>query len=238
MFVQKCVPYTDQLFVRLSSTGKRLCTIKSIDYSTITSFCVHECEGPSRLNSRPRRYLFTGHSNGTIQMWDLTTALELKLTNPDYTAGASGQQQQTAYQQAQQHPRDLTMHGIGGPTPSEFAKLLDRIELASTTSGYSTPTTNNCFSPCGCGSGGGGGVSSSFVNNFNSGNGNSNSNSGCGSGGMSKYANKNLLINSAANLTSSNAHSHYGGAQHVGSILHHHNLLVDDDKTSKTISNE
>ena len=57
VFVQKVVPYTDTLFVRFSSTGKRVCTVKSIDYSTITSFCVHECDGPSRLNSRPRRYL-------------------------------------------------------------------------------------------------------------------------------------------------------------------------------------
>lgn len=119
VFIQKVVPYTDQLFVRLSSTGKRICTIKSVDYSTITSFCVHECEGPSRLNSRPRRYLFTGHSNGTVQLWDLTTALELKPSDQNY---------------------------LGGPTPNEFVKLLDRIELASN-SGYSTPTTN-CLSPC------------------------------------------------------------------------------------------
>lgn len=123
VFVQKVVPYTDQLFVRLSSTGKRICTIKSVDYSTITSFCVHECEGPSRLNSRPRRYLFTGHSNGTVQLWDLTTALELK-------------------------PSDQTH--LGGPSASEFVRLLDQCDLA-TNSGYSTPTTtNNCLSPCQC----------------------------------------------------------------------------------------
>lgn len=29
------------------------------------------------MGSRPRRYIFTGHSNGAIQMWDLTTALEI-----------------------------------------------------------------------------------------------------------------------------------------------------------------
>ncbi len=38
VFIQKIVPYTDQLFVRLSSTGKRICTIKSVDYSTITRY--------------------------------------------------------------------------------------------------------------------------------------------------------------------------------------------------------
>ena len=81
---------------------------------------MHECEGPTRLNSRPRRYIFTGHSNGSIQLWDLTTALELK------------QSDQTA---------------LGGPTPHELAKLLDRCDLIATCSGYSTPTMSNCISP-------------------------------------------------------------------------------------------
>ena len=51
--------------------------IKSIDGTTISAFRVHECEGSSRMGSRPRRFLFTGHTNGGIQMWDLTTALDL-----------------------------------------------------------------------------------------------------------------------------------------------------------------
>lgn len=73
MFVQKVVPETDQLFVRLASNGTRVCVIQSVDGSIISSFYVHECEG---MGSRPRRFIFTGHSNGTIQMWDLTTALD------------------------------------------------------------------------------------------------------------------------------------------------------------------
>jgi hypothetical protein len=76
VFVQKVVPETDQLFVRLASNGKRVCVICSVDGSVVTSFCVHECEGSSRMGSRPRRFIFTGHSNGAIQMWDLTTALD------------------------------------------------------------------------------------------------------------------------------------------------------------------
>ena len=40
VFIQKVVPYTDQLFVRISSTGKRICTIKSVDYSTITWYLI------------------------------------------------------------------------------------------------------------------------------------------------------------------------------------------------------
>lgn len=79
VFVQKVIPETDQLFVRLASNGKRVCVIQSIDGSVITSFCVHECEGSSRMGSRPRRFIFTGHTNGAIQMWDLTTALDPSL---------------------------------------------------------------------------------------------------------------------------------------------------------------
>lgn len=76
VFVQKVVPDTDQLYVRHASNGNRVCVIKSIDNSTITAFCVHECEKSSRMGSMPRRFILTGHSNGAIQMWDLTTALE------------------------------------------------------------------------------------------------------------------------------------------------------------------
>lgn len=77
VFVQKVVPDTDQLYVRLASNGERICVIRSVDGTTVTSFCVHECEGSSRMGSRPRRFILSGHSNGAIQMWDLTTALEL-----------------------------------------------------------------------------------------------------------------------------------------------------------------
>lgn len=48
-----------------------------MDGTSITAFMVHECEGSSRIGSRPRRYLFSGHGNGSIQMWDLTTAMEI-----------------------------------------------------------------------------------------------------------------------------------------------------------------
>ncbi|XP_048585658.1 BTB/POZ domain-containing protein KCTD3 isoform X2 [Nematostella vectensis] len=76
VFIEKIVPDTDHVHVRLSSTGKRICTIRSVDGSNISCYFVHECDGSSRMGSRPRRYLVTGHENGSIQMWDLTTALE------------------------------------------------------------------------------------------------------------------------------------------------------------------
>lgn len=66
----------------------RICEIQAVDCTTISSFTVRECEGSSRMGSRPRRYLFTGHSNGSIQMWDLTTAMDMVNKNEDQ--GRSG----------------------------------------------------------------------------------------------------------------------------------------------------
>ncbi|KAL4237686.1 BTB/POZ domain-containing protein kctd3 [Mactra antiquata] len=118
VFVQKVVPETDQLFIRLSSSGRRVCVIRSVDGTTISAFRVHECEGSSRMGSRPRRFLFTGHTNGGIQMWDLTTALDL-MGPVD----------------------DSSVDNNGGPTPKELVKLLDQCEICQ--SQNSTP----CISP-------------------------------------------------------------------------------------------
>ncbi|KAL8608688.1 hypothetical protein ACOMHN_002917 [Nucella lapillus] len=117
VFIQKVVPETDRLFVRLSSSGQRVCVIKSVDSSTISAFCVHECEGSNRMGSRPRRYLFTGHANGSIQMWDLTTALDFMNKNAEKVED-------------------------GGPSGLELLRLLDQCDLSSS-SRCSTP----CISP-------------------------------------------------------------------------------------------
>lgn len=119
VFVQKVVPETPELFVRLASNGKRVCVIRSVDGTTITSFCVHECEGSSRMGSRPRRFIFTGHSNGALQMWDLTTALDIIKKG-----------------------ETVVQNNSGGPTAEELLKLLDQCDLSS--SHCSTP----CISPC------------------------------------------------------------------------------------------
>jgi hypothetical protein len=111
------VPETDVLTVRLASRGTRVAEVRSVDASTITSFCVHECEGSSRMGSRPRRFIFTGHACGATQMWDLTTALEF-FANGEPTAGA------------------------GGPSPQELVRQLDQCELTQG-SRCSTP----CLSP-------------------------------------------------------------------------------------------
>ncbi|XP_033110842.1 BTB/POZ domain-containing protein KCTD3-like [Anneissia japonica] len=106
VFVQKVVPETDLLYVRLSSTGHRVCEIRSVDTSFISCFSVHECEGSSRMGSRPRRFLFTGHSNGSVQIWDLTTALE-------------------SYSKAEKTTN------LGGPSHEELVYLMGQCDLSS-----------------------------------------------------------------------------------------------------------
>jgi BTB/POZ domain-containing protein KCTD3 len=118
IFVQKVITDSDMLYVRKASNGDRICTVKSVDGTVITSFCCHECEGSSRMGSRPRRFILSGHANGQIQFWDLTTALEL--------AAKGDSQQQTS----------------GGPTCDEILRLLDQCELSNSLG--STP----CMSPC------------------------------------------------------------------------------------------
>nr|XP_040042926.1 LOW QUALITY PROTEIN: SH3KBP1-binding protein 1 [Gasterosteus aculeatus aculeatus] len=118
VFIQRVVPDTEKLYVRLSSNGKRVCEVRSVDSTSITAFMVHECEGSSRIGSRPRRYLFSGHGNGSIQMWDLTTAMEI--------AGK------------------VDIRALGGPTEEELLELLDQCDLALTRTPDSTPRASTC----------------------------------------------------------------------------------------------
>ena len=51
----------------------RVCVIKSVDGTNITTYCVHECEAANRIGMRSRRFVFTGHTNGAIQVCRGTT---------------------------------------------------------------------------------------------------------------------------------------------------------------------
>lgn len=104
-------------FLKSNCFAYRVCVIRAADGLTITSFCVHECEGSSRMGSRPRRFIFTGHSNGGVQIWDLTAALDLV---------SKGEPLQT----------------YGGPTPHELLRLLDQCDLSN--SHCSTPCISPC----------------------------------------------------------------------------------------------
>ncbi|XP_065563547.1 BTB/POZ domain-containing protein KCTD3-like [Artemia franciscana] len=110
IFLQRVVPDSDLLYVRLASNGKRICVIKSVDGSSISCSCLYECESVTRSSQRPRRLLLTGHESGTVQMWDLSTALD---------------------------PKEAAYTGPGGPDSAELLRLVESCDLV--TSGTSTP---------------------------------------------------------------------------------------------------
>uniref|UniRef100_A0A7E4USV7 BTB domain-containing protein n=1 Tax=Panagrellus redivivus TaxID=6233 RepID=A0A7E4USV7_PANRE len=149
LFIQRLVPDAHTLFVRLASTGDRVCTIKSVDQAAVTEFYAHECEVPNRMGARPRRYLFTGSDDGSVQIWDLTTALdqhnskiqnlanqmagvsaaEKTPTSAASTAGA-GTSSSGAIVNTARVPASARFAPIlQGPTPEELLQIIDGCEL-------------------------------------------------------------------------------------------------------------
>uniref|UniRef100_A0A4W4FQR8 BTB/POZ domain-containing protein KCTD3 n=1 Tax=Electrophorus electricus TaxID=8005 RepID=A0A4W4FQR8_ELEEL len=124
VFIQRVVPDTDKLYVRLSSNGKRVCELRSVDGTSITAFVVHECEGSSRIGSRPRRYLFSGHSNGSIQMWDLTTAMEI--AGKVDIKGEAGKLQSSRIGMSTTRQCSLASSASGGGSPHPSRLPLER----------------------------------------------------------------------------------------------------------------
>ncbi|KAL5255272.1 hypothetical protein ACHWQZ_G014617 [Mnemiopsis leidyi] len=91
VFMQKVVQSSNEMFVSVASTGKRLCSLRSVDGTNITSYSLHECDSSTR--TRMRRYILTGHDDGSIQMWDLTTAFDRapkELYSTDSSIGQTG----------------------------------------------------------------------------------------------------------------------------------------------------
>ncbi|XP_055992870.1 SH3KBP1-binding protein 1 [Sorex fumeus] len=119
VFIQKVVPSASQLFVRLSSTGQRVCSVRSVDGSPTTAFTVLECEASRRLGSRPRRYLLTGQANGSLVMWDLTTAMDGLGQTP-----AGGLTEEELMEQLEQYELTPLASWRGSfPSPSPHASL-------------------------------------------------------------------------------------------------------------------
>ncbi|VDL80686.1 unnamed protein product [Nippostrongylus brasiliensis] len=132
VFVQRVVPNTNQLFVRLASTGERICTIRSVDGAAISSFTVHECEGSNRMGSRPRRFLFCGTTSGSVQMWDLTTALDQYLSARQSSLGSAQSTSSLDSLKASSSSIKLPasmLQGLNGPSPQELLQLIDECEI-------------------------------------------------------------------------------------------------------------
>ncbi|CAG9565568.1 unnamed protein product [Danaus chrysippus] len=117
IFIQKVVPDTDTLYVRLASNGKRVCTIRSVDGSAVSCFVVVECEGALR----PRRLLLCGHRSGAAQMWDLTAHIDRAAKPTQAVAGGNGGGE------GEESPV-----ADGGPSPDELVRLLSACDLDAT----------------------------------------------------------------------------------------------------------
>ncbi len=117
--------------------------MQSVDGTTITCFTVRECEGSSRMGSRPRRYLFTGHANGSIQMWDLSTAMDTVNKSDNKAKREPGliitvdniRKINSLFEKVVKWC--YLSAEVGGPTEEELLKLLDQCDLS--TSRCATP---------------------------------------------------------------------------------------------------
>ncbi|EFO87964.1 hypothetical protein CRE_05736 [Caenorhabditis remanei] len=147
VLVQRLIPNAQKLFVRLASTGERICTVDSVEDSPITAFCVHELDG-QKLGSRLRKHLFCGNGNGSVQVWDLTSALDqfhLKNgSNPGHqqvNPPAAANQAELIKSQLAQSPRSLInlSNYSGGPTPQELLDVIDDNDICC-----STPSLSRC----------------------------------------------------------------------------------------------
>lgn len=119
VFVERLRASTDHVSVMMASNGQRICTLKSVDGSLITSYCVHECEAVA-MGNRSRRYILTGHSNGHIQVWDLTTGFELLSNNPSMNSSAIT----TSSTNSTIHPHSASSIGFNSSSLNHLMKEL------------------------------------------------------------------------------------------------------------------
>ncbi|XP_053214439.1 BTB/POZ domain-containing protein KCTD3-like [Panonychus citri] len=75
VFIEMYRSQADTIHVMMASDGERKLSLHSVDGSPITTYFVHECDTISMVN-RSKRYIFTGHENGNVQIWDLSWALD------------------------------------------------------------------------------------------------------------------------------------------------------------------
>ena len=60
--------YGDLVLSFLIGLPFSICLVESVDSTNITQTYVLECGLSSRVGSRPRRFLLTGHDNGAVQV--------------------------------------------------------------------------------------------------------------------------------------------------------------------------
>eukprot|EP00117_Sycon_ciliatum_P019405 scpid42805/ scgid2527/ BTB/POZ domain-containing protein KCTD3; Renal carcinoma antigen NY-REN-45 len=118
VFIQRVAPITSELYCRLAATGQRVCVLRSVDDSYISAHCVVDFDASNRSASCERSYIFTGHANGAVQMWDLTTAYELtRAGRASIAIGAPN--------------RHVPCAQSDGPSSAELLQVLEKFDLRS-----------------------------------------------------------------------------------------------------------
>ena len=67
---------SDTLFIRTGDTGTRIATFKSVTGAPLSTYASHDFEGSPRMGLKPRRLILSGHTDGSVQVWDVARALE------------------------------------------------------------------------------------------------------------------------------------------------------------------
>ncbi|KAK6051604.1 hypothetical protein COOONC_10890 [Cooperia oncophora] len=84
------------------------------------------------MGSRPRRFLFCGTTSGSVQMWDLTTALDQYMTARQSSlasaqSATSLDSLKTSSSSVKVPP--IMLQGLNGPSPQELLQLIDECEI-------------------------------------------------------------------------------------------------------------
>lgn len=74
VFAHKLVPNCSEVFIRNALNGDCITRLDAVDDGAVTDLLVHDA--PNNLG----RYIITGHSTGTLQVWDFAAALEMAKT--------------------------------------------------------------------------------------------------------------------------------------------------------------
>lgn len=149
IFVQQtCQHYSNELYLRIASTGQRLCKLKAVkDKTNISTFCImnnlHSSSG--RLSCPNRHLLLSGHNDGHIEIWDLEPSIDKFSKNSVLINSCPGNKTQFFKNINNQHiqlqnyarqPNDSffslpIIQEMNGPTVSDLLRHLDRLDNLS-----------------------------------------------------------------------------------------------------------
>ena len=133
-YLQKITPGATDLFVISALSGECLHRISSVDCSTITSFAVTE---EWRRSGNPTQYVFTGHKNGAIQVWNMATVNTFHQNSASATCTS---EHAHAHQHFSSHLlRDGTSSTVDNHSPFGFKAIKTKLPFCPTVTNELNP---------------------------------------------------------------------------------------------------